>query len=61
MKARLIYSQVFRATLLLTLACPAAQLYVSPGGSDANAGTRGRPFATLERARDEARHLRQDG
>ena len=61
MKARLNYSQVFSATLLLTLACPAAQLYVSPGGSDANAGTRGSPFATLERARDEARRLRQDG
>jgi hypothetical protein len=47
MKATLISFQVFSATLFLALACPAAQLYVSPGGSDANAGTRGRPFATL--------------
>jgi hypothetical protein len=47
MKATLISFQVFSATLFLALACPAAQLYVYPGGSDANAGTRGRPFATL--------------
>ncbi len=33
-------------------------LYVSPRGSDANTGTRARPFATLERARDAARSLR---
>ena len=37
--------------LLLALPCPAAELYVSPHGSDANPGTRAKPFATLERAR----------
>jgi hypothetical protein len=36
-------------------------LYVSPRGSDGNPGTRARPFATLERARDEARRLRSRG
>ncbi|HOX58637.1 MAG TPA: right-handed parallel beta-helix repeat-containing protein [Candidatus Paceibacterota bacterium] len=48
------------AALLLAPVCPAADLYVSPAGSDSNAGTRARPFATLERARDEARRLRQN-
>jgi len=47
------------ATLLLALPSPAAELYVSPHGSDTNSGTRARPFATLERARDEVRRLRQ--
>jgi len=31
------------------------RLYVSPSGSDANPGTESKPFATLERVRDEAR------
>ncbi len=39
----------------------AAALYVSPEGRDDNPGTRAKPFATLERARDEVRHLRQSG
>ena len=33
-------------------------LYVSPRGSDNNPGSRAKPFATLERARDAARSLR---
>ena len=45
--------------LLAALPGPAAQLYVSPAGSDINPGTRAKPFATLERARDEVRKLRQ--
>ena len=49
------------ATLLLTLPSPAAELYVSPVGRDTNAGTRARPFATLEHACDEARRLKHDG
>jgi hypothetical protein len=61
MNARLIHLPVLSATILLALPCLAAELYVSPVGSDANAGTRGKPFATLERARGEARRLRQDG
>ena len=52
---------VLRAGLILSLPALAADLYVSPGtGRDSNPGTRARPFATLERARDEVRRLRQD-
>ena len=38
-----------------------ADFYVAPTGSDANAGTKGSPFATLERAREAVRSLRQTG
>lgn len=41
--------------LLLTRTAVALELYVAPNGSDANAGTRAKPFATLERARDAVR------
>ena len=34
---------------------PAAEYYVSASGSDAGDGSKGSPFATLERARDEVR------
>ena len=51
---------IFSATLLLALSGFAAQFYVSPTGSDTNSGTRAKPFATLERARDEGRRLSQD-
>lgn len=36
---------------------PAADFFVSPAGDDAGDGSRGRPFATLERARDAVRQL----
>lgn len=36
-------------------------LYVSPAGSDTAAGTKTAPFATLQRARDEIRALKQAG
>src|SRR5207249_393991 len=39
---------------------PAAELYVATHGSDLNPGTKGKPFASLERARDAIRKLRQD-
>ena len=61
MNAKRVHSLVLSATLLLALSCPAAELYVSPVGSDTNSGTLAKPFATFERARDEARRLRQDG
>jgi hypothetical protein len=48
------------ATLLLALPGLSAELYVSPVGRDTNPGTRAKPFATLERARDQVRKLRQD-
>lgn len=38
-----------------------ADLYVSPAGSDANPGTRMKPLASLERARDVVRELKQTG
>lgn len=40
---------------------PAVELYVAPDGTDTAPGTREAPFATLERARDALRQLRQDG
>ncbi len=53
---------VLGAVLVSALPAVAAELYVSPvDGRDANPGTRTKPFATLERACDEARRLRQAG
>ena len=37
------------------------EFWVSPSGSDAQVGTAARPFASLERARDALRELRQGG
>ena len=37
----------------------AANLYVSPHGSDSNPGTKARPFRTLTQARDAARDVRR--
>lgn len=39
----------------------AGELFVAPGGSDTNPGTRRQPFATLARARDAIRDARQAG
>ena len=39
----------------------AVDLHVATNGNDSNAGTRERPFATLARARDEIRALKQRG
>jgi hypothetical protein len=44
--------------LLLTWVGAAAEFWVAPGGNDANPGTRSKPFASLERARDAARERR---
>src|ERR1035437_9721172 len=52
---------ILSTTLLLALPGPAAQFYLSTTGSDINPGTSAKPFATLERARDEVRQLKQDG
>ena len=46
-------------TLLLFYAGVAEEFYIAPNGSDANPGTKSKPFATLERARDAVRKLRQ--
>ncbi|MDX9867275.1 MAG: right-handed parallel beta-helix repeat-containing protein [Kiritimatiellia bacterium] len=48
------------ATLLLAgCATPVQTVFVAPDGSDANPGTKGRPFATLPRALSSARDLRK--
>jgi parallel beta-helix repeat protein len=40
---------------------PKQELCVAPSGSDANVGSRGAPFATLEKARDVVRQKRREG
>jgi parallel beta-helix repeat protein len=47
-------------SLLASTAC-ATDFYVSPTGIDSNPGTREKPFATLERARDGARAVHKPG
>lgn len=50
----------FAALLLLTLCSFAnADFYVAPNGNDENPGTKSKPFATLERARDAIRVLKE--
>ncbi len=57
----------FRSVLLLLLAIPSVwaegawERWVSPDGDDASPGSRERPFATLERARDALREARGSG
>jgi alpha-N-acetylglucosaminidase len=41
--------------LSVALTAQAAEFYIAPSGNDANPGTEGRPFASLERARDAIR------
>ena len=50
--------------LALILTCRAANAgtyFVAPGGSDTSPGSQAQPFATLARARDEIRKLKQAG
>ena len=56
-------SIILNATALAfaTTASLAADFYVTPNGSDANPGTQTQPLATLERARDVIRALKQAG
>ena len=49
------------ALALVAFAASAADFYVAPDGSDANPGTSAKPFASLERARDAVRALKQAG
>jgi hypothetical protein len=60
----LTYVRPFVVLVLLAL-CSAVQirgeeLYVSPKGADSNPGTKSRPFASLERARDAVRVAKHD-
>ena len=52
----LVSALAFTATAVF-----AADFYVAPTGDDANPGTQAKPFATLARARDEVRQLKQAG
>jgi hypothetical protein len=47
--------------LFITASAPADEFFVSPGGKDANPGSRGLPFLTLERARQAVRALKDHG
>jgi len=55
------------ALFILTHPIPVAgaglgtELFVAPNGNDGNPGTLEKPFATLERARDQVRALKRDG
>ena len=51
----------FITGLLLISQAGAAELFVSTAGSDADLGTKSKPFRSLERARDEARKLKTNG
>jgi len=46
---------IFVLALLLAESGAAAEFWVSPNGNDTNAGTRAKPFTSLERARDAVR------
>jgi hypothetical protein len=53
-----------RPIVLLAILCvqtvSAVEFHVAPDGNDANPGTQAKPFATLERARDQIRQARQN-
>ena len=49
------------AALLLVTPFGRGDLFVAPGGSDADAGTESKPLATLEAAREAVRKLKQGG
>ena len=51
---------IFLVALFIALPLSALEFYVATNGDNANAGTKAKPFATLERARDEVRKLQQD-
>ncbi|MBM4149998.1 MAG: hypothetical protein FJ224_13290, partial [Lentisphaerae bacterium] len=55
MKGTIIKPTLTLLTTLLLASGHAAEFYVAATGDDANPGTRTKPFATLERARDAAR------
>jgi hypothetical protein len=53
---------LFLVALLLTRSDFAAtDFFIAPNGSDANSGTKAKPFATLERARNAIRALKPNG
>jgi hypothetical protein len=56
-------SMILIAGILLLAFHPvlATTLFVATNGNDTNPGTEEKPFATLERARDEIRHIKSGG
>ncbi|MCE5240593.1 right-handed parallel beta-helix repeat-containing protein [bacterium] len=54
-------SLVLLLTVCATAHAAEQSIFVAPGGNDANPGTLAKPFATLARARDEARKLKAAG
>lgn len=57
----LAHRSLFLFVVLIPLCCPAAEIYVSPSGSDMNPGTKAAPLATLAAARDAARTIKKLG
>ena len=60
-KLRTICFLAMSALILASVRADAAEFYVALDGKDTNAGTEGAPFATLTRARDAVRVLKQAG
>ncbi|MHB8861184.1 MAG: right-handed parallel beta-helix repeat-containing protein [Pirellulaceae bacterium] len=52
---------IIAAIVALTTAAHASEYFVATNGHDANSGTAEQPFATLKRARDAIRELKQTG
>jgi len=61
MKRAITRLLIIAVSSLLATPASAGEFYVSPSGNDANPGTKDRPFATLQRARDEIRRLKASG
>ncbi|MBI2299928.1 MAG: hypothetical protein HYU66_13470, partial [Armatimonadetes bacterium] len=59
--SRLTLLPTVAALALTAPALPAVTLHVALQGNDANPGTRAKPYATLERARDAVRKLPRSG
>lgn len=58
---RVILSSLALTILVVHPAAWGTEIHVAARGKDANPGTQAQPFATLERARDEIRRLKQAG
>ena len=59
--ARCLSYRVVLTLALVAINIHATDFHVAPNGNDANPGTQAKPFATLERARDAIRELKQAG
>lgn len=60
-KVRKVSLSVMCALTLCSVCADASEFYVAADGRDTNLGTQGAPFATLARARDVVRALKQAG